>query len=60
MMYIVCMFCRYECVYGHDVIVMTQTMQDQSSKDVWPSFQSNDCTHDPRWQDYVFTTETHT
>jgi hypothetical protein len=38
-------------------IAMTQTMRNQSSEDVWPPFQSNDCTHDPRWLNYVFTIE---
>jgi hypothetical protein len=39
------------------IIAMTQTMQDQSSEDVWPPFQSSDCTHDLMWWSYVFTIE---
>ncbi len=39
------------------IIPMTQTMQDQSNKYIWPPFQSNDCTHDLRWYNYVFVIE---
>jgi hypothetical protein len=38
-------------------IAMTQTMQDQSNENVWPPFQSSDCTHDLMWWSYVFTIE---
>jgi hypothetical protein len=36
------------------IIAMTQTMQDQSNKDVWSPFQSSDYTHDPMWWSYIF------
>jgi hypothetical protein len=39
------------------IITMTQTMQDQPRKDVWPPFQLNNCTHNLRWRNYVFTIE---
>jgi hypothetical protein len=39
------------------IITMTQTMQNQSNKDVCSPFQSNDYTHDPMWWSYVFIIE---